>query len=77
MHTLHINIDDKIYHKFLSMLKSFESGIEVIDNTQDIRLTKEQEKTLDLRQENYLSGKSKSYKWEDAKNMIRKSRTLN
>ena len=77
MHTLHLNIDDKIYNKFLSMLKNFESGVEVINNTQEVSLTKEQKKLLDLRQENYLLGKSKSYKWEDAKVIIQKSRSLN
>jgi hypothetical protein len=45
-------------------------------NMKQESLTKEQKAELEKRRRNHLSGKSKSYKWPDAKRMIKSKKRI-
>ena len=54
-----------------------EAIYEVVkDYNESFELSEEELKELDRRRERYLSGESKSYTWEEAKEIIRQNRKV-
>ena len=57
--------DSKKVKAFYTMLET-----EIEDTLSNYSLSPEQMKEVEKRRKSYLSGKSKTYSWEDAKSMI-------
>ena len=72
MITVHIDDSTSKGKAFLNYILTLEF-VEVVDKGQ-FTLTEEHLKILDERRKNHLSGKSKSFSWDEVKNSLGKKR---
>jgi len=70
--TLHISETNKRVLAILNLLRETEE-ITLEENSSDFQLSKVQKFDLDERKENYLTGKSKPYSWDEVKNRLKVS----